>query len=68
MPSPMIVPDRKSRTRFSAGPLTIAAYLDVLNVYNAQNEESVRYSYDFSEKEAVTGLPIFPNLGIRGEL
>ena len=45
-----------------------STYLDVSNVYNAQNEIGRTYSYDYSQSESVTGLPIFPNLGIRGEL
>jgi hypothetical protein len=47
---------------------SLAAYLELLNAYNAKNAEGTSYSYDYSEKETVTGLPIFPNLGIRGEL
>lgn len=50
------------------GPLLLALYLDVQNVYNAQHVEELRYAYDYSESEAVTGLPFFPNLGFRGEL
>jgi outer membrane receptor protein involved in Fe transport len=46
----------------------LAAYLEVLNAYNASNPEGVRYSYDYSKRETVSGLPILPNLGVRGEL
>lgn len=49
-------------------PVRLAAYVELLNAYNAKNEESTRYSYDYSERSAVTGLPLFPNLGLRGEL
>lgn len=42
-------------------------YLDVQNVTSAQNPEAIRYSYDFSQKRTITGLPIFPLLGVRGE-
>ena len=52
--------------RFSEGKL--AAYLDLQNAYNRQNPEGVSYSYDYSKSEVATGLPIFPNLGVRGEL
>ncbi|HET9953715.1 MAG TPA: TonB-dependent receptor [Polyangiaceae bacterium] len=51
-----------------AGPVKLAAYLDVLNVYNAQHPEGTRYNFDYSKSESVTGMPIFPNLGLRGEL
>ncbi len=47
---------------------TFAAYLDVQNAYNAENVMGESYSYDYSEKEQVSGLPLFPNIGIRGEL
>jgi hypothetical protein len=50
------------------GPLLVGAYLDVQNAYNAENAEGARYSYDYSEREAVSGLPLFPNLGLKGEL
>jgi len=49
-------------------PVTLAAYLDVLNVYNAQPREGYRYSYDYTKREAVGGMPLFPSLGLRGEL
>lgn len=42
-------------------------YLDVQNITNAQNSEAVRYSYDYSQKRTVTGLPVFPTIGVRGE-
>jgi TonB family protein len=46
----------------------LAAYLELLNAYNSPNQEGTRYSYDYSRSEALSGLPILPNLGIRGEL
>lgn len=52
--------------RIGAGKL--AAYLDVQNVYMAKNPEGYRYSFDYSKREAVSGLSLFPNLGVRGEL
>jgi len=42
-------------------------YLDVQNVYNASNQEGIRYNYDFTDKEPVTGLPILPTLGISAQ-
>ncbi|HMJ13127.1 MAG TPA: TonB family protein [Polyangiaceae bacterium] len=50
---------------FSAWKLT--AYLDVLNVLNRQNTEAVVYNYNYTKSSQVSGLPILPNLGIRGE-
>ncbi len=48
--------------------LSLNAYLDLQNAYNAQNAEGRSYSYDYSKSEPVSGLPIFPNFGLRGEL
>jgi outer membrane receptor protein involved in Fe transport len=42
-------------------------YLDVTNVYDHQNAELVNYSFDFKYQTAITGLPIIPSLGARGE-
>lgn len=43
------------------------AYLDVQNVYVRQNPEGVRYNFDYSQKFYVTGLPLLPSIGLRGE-
>jgi hypothetical protein len=50
------------------GPVDLTAYLELMNVYNAQNQESRRYSFDYRESSSVVGLPFFPNVGLRGEL
>ncbi len=42
-------------------------YLDIQNATNRKNVESFGYSYDFSQRQDVTGLPIFPTLGVKGE-
>ncbi len=46
---------------------SISFFLEVLNAYYAQNQEGVQYNYNYTESQPVTGLPIFPNLGFRGE-
>jgi TonB family protein len=46
----------------------LALYLDVQNVYNAENREGQSYDFEYREQQAVRGLPIIPNLGLRGEL
>ncbi|MGE3975446.1 MAG: TonB-dependent receptor plug domain-containing protein [Bdellovibrionales bacterium] len=43
------------------------AYLDIQNISSQKNAESIRYSYDYSSKATITGLPIFPTLGVKGE-
>jgi len=45
----------------------LTAYLDVQNVYLSANQEGWQYNYDFSDKQALTGLPIFPVIGAKGE-
>ncbi len=42
-------------------------YLDIQNVLNTKNPESIRYSYNYSEKVSVNGLPVLPSLGVKGE-
>jgi hypothetical protein len=46
----------------------LALYLDVQNVYNAENAEGVTYDYEFRNRDTIIGLPIIPNLGLRGEM
>lgn len=60
--------DARIEKIWKIGPAKVAAYLDVQNVYVAQNQEGFRYSFDYSKREAVTGLQLFPNFGLRGEL
>jgi len=45
----------------------LSVYLDVQNVYYHANPEGTSYNYDYTAKEPVTGLPILPILGVRGE-
>ena len=46
---------------------SLAFYLDIQNVYNRMNQEGLQFNYDFTEVETVSGLPIIPSLGLRGE-
>jgi TonB family protein len=52
--------------RFGWGSLGV--FLEVLNVYNHANHEGTIYNYNYTEAQPLTGLPIFPNLGVRGEI
>jgi TonB family protein len=47
---------------------SIATYLDVQNVLNRKNEEGRAYNFDYSRVGVVSGLPLIPSVGIRGEL
>ena len=60
--------DLRVEKKFTIGAGGLSVYLDVLNVYNAKNAQGYRYSYDYSKKEPVSGLSVFPNLGLKGEL
>lgn len=44
-----------------------SAYLDVQNAYNNQNVEGISYNYSFTGRQYVSGLPILPSIGLRGE-
>jgi TonB family protein len=44
----------------------LGAYLDVQNVLNAQNPETLIYDYRFRQSAPVRGLPILPLAGVRG--
>ena len=44
-----------------------SAYLDVQNVLRADNPEAVGYNYNFTIAHPITGLPLLPILGIRGD-
>lgn len=46
---------------------TLNLYLDLQNAYNRMNEEDVQYNYDYTESQAVTGLPLIPGFGFRAE-
>ncbi|MGZ3699940.1 MAG: TonB-dependent receptor plug domain-containing protein, partial [Bdellovibrionota bacterium] len=45
----------------------LTAYLDIENITNQANAQQLVYSYDFSQAAAITGLPIFPTLGVKAE-
>jgi TonB family protein len=53
--------------RFVFQDWVLAIYLDVQNATYHKNVESVLYSYDYSQQAYLTGLPILPVLGVRGE-
>lgn len=47
---------------------SLSVYLDVQNVLNSPNREGFSYSYDYRTRDGMRGLPIFPALGLKGEL
>lgn len=44
-----------------------SAYLDVQNVLRADNPEAVGYNYNYQIAHPITGLPLLPILGVRGD-
>jgi hypothetical protein len=42
-------------------------YVDIQNVLNQSNSETIQYSYNYKEKGSVSGLPIMPSIGLKGE-
>jgi hypothetical protein len=60
--------DLRIEKLWQIGPVALTTFLEIMNAYNAQNQERRRYSFDYSRSKSVTGLPFFPNLGVRGEL
>lgn len=46
---------------------SLTAYLDLLNVYNAQNVEFLLSDYRYRKQAPVTSLPILPVIGVLGE-
>jgi TonB family protein len=52
--------------KFIYDTFIIGAYVEVINAYNATNEEGRDYNYDLSESAPVPGLPIIPTLGVNG--
>ena len=45
----------------------LSAYLDVQNVTNHGNQEGWQYKFDYSDRTKLTGLPILPIFGLKGE-
>ena len=60
--------DLRVDRKFTFKRWSLTVYLDVSNVYNNPAPEQVVYSYDYTQRGALTGLPILPSLGVRGEL
>jgi TonB family protein len=58
--------DLRVERTFTFDAWRFSAYLDVQNVYNAQNPEATIYDYRYQNQAPVRGLPILPVLGIKG--
>lgn len=45
---------------------TLSTFLDIQNVYNAENPELYVYDYRYKKQAPVRGLPFLPTLGVMG--
>jgi hypothetical protein len=45
----------------------ISLYLDLQNVYRANNAEGVTYNYNYTQTTNISGFPFLPVLGLRGD-
>ncbi len=59
--------DARLDKRFVFDAWTLVAYLDVQNVTNQQNPEALLYNFNYTQSAYLTGIPILPTLGLRGE-
>lgn len=59
--------DARLDKRFIFDAWTLVVYVDVQNVTNQQNPEALFYNHNYSQSAYVTGIPILPTLGLRGE-
>jgi TonB family protein len=46
----------------------LTLYFEIQNALNQSNPEGIRYNYNFTQSQPITGLPIIPSIGLRGEL
>jgi hypothetical protein len=46
---------------------SLTTYLDLQNAFNVKNPEVMSWTYDYSEEAPISGLPIIPAFGIRGD-
>jgi hypothetical protein len=58
--------DFRFERTFTFDAWRFSIYLDVQNVYNAQNPEATIYDYRYQSSAPVRGLPILPVLGLKG--
>ncbi len=46
---------------------SMGLYLDVQNLFNVANVEAIQWDYRYRESAPVTGVPILPTIGVRGQ-
>lgn len=60
--------DLRVDRKWKWGRVQLSGYLDVTNVYAHARVLGYSYNYDYSQREAITELPIVPTIGLRGAL
>ena len=45
----------------------LSAYLDIQNIYNAENPEFLLNDYRYRKTAPLRGLPFLPTLGVTGQ-
>jgi hypothetical protein len=59
--------DLRVDKKFTFKQWMLTAFLDVQNVYYHANVEETGWNYDFTRRTTVKGLPILPQIGVKGE-
>jgi hypothetical protein len=65
--SPFMQLDLRIDKKWIYNTWILSAYLDIQNVLNRANIESIQYSYDYQSNTQVSGLPFLPTFGVKGE-
>jgi hypothetical protein len=48
--------------------MKISAYIDIENLFDANDPQAVQYNFNYTQSSFVNGLPILPIIGLRAEL
>ena len=59
--------DARIDKTFTFNRWRLSLYLDVQNVTNTANPEASTYNYSYTQQNTISGLPILPVFGIRGD-
>ncbi len=65
--NPFFSVDLRADKRWIYDEWILSLYIDIQNIFNIQNPEQLQFSYDYRSNQVVTGLPIIPTFGIKGE-
>jgi hypothetical protein len=61
--------DLRADKKFVFSSFSLSIYLDLINVYNRKNPDTIQFNYDYSQSQPQSAsLPFVPSLGVRGEL